>query len=102
MIRPPPKPPLFPAAALFRSALHRLSRPRAQADERAQRREGERDQHRQHDEEEDAAGARAVVHAGDQADDHIEQDREEHTSELQSRQYLVCRLLLEKKTKTMS
>src|SRR3712207_8207248 len=28
----------------------------------------------------------------------IEQDRsEEHTSELQSRQYLVCRLLLEKK-----
>src|SRR3712207_8673182 len=25
------------------------------------------------------------------------QDREEHTSELQSRQYLVCRLLLEKK-----
>src|SRR3712207_8769516 len=27
---------------------------------------------------------------------------EEHTSELQSRQYLVCRLLLEKKTKTLS
>src|SRR3712207_8961844 len=27
---------------------------------------------------------------------------EEHTSELQSRQYLVCRLLLEKKTKTMT
>src|SRR3712207_8448063 len=26
---------------------------------------------------------------------------EEHTSELQSRQYLVCRLLLEKKTKTV-
>src|SRR3712207_9181694 len=26
---------------------------------------------------------------------------EEHTSELQSRQYLVCRLLLEKKTKRM-
>src|SRR3712207_8345875 len=26
---------------------------------------------------------------------------EEHTSELQSRQYLVCRLLLEKKTKTI-
>src|SRR3712207_7524776 len=26
-------------------------------------------------------------------------DREEHTSELQSRQYLVCRLLLEKKKK---
>src|SRR3712207_7294688 len=27
---------------------------------------------------------------------------EEHTSELQSRQYLVCRLLLEKKKKTLS
>src|SRR5258707_4498832 len=27
---------------------------------------------------------------------------EEHTSELQSRQYLVCRLLLEKKNKTSS
>src|SRR5438445_7474633 len=27
---------------------------------------------------------------------------EEHTSELQSRQYLVCRLLLEKKTRTSS
>src|SRR3712207_7426280 len=27
---------------------------------------------------------------------------EEHTSELQSRQYLVCRLLLEKKKKTIS
>src|SRR3712207_7931465 len=30
------------------------------------------------------------------------QRSEEHTSELQSRQYLVCRLLLEKKKKDMS
>src|SRR3712207_7129991 len=30
------------------------------------------------------------------------QRSEEHTSELQSRQYLVCRLLLEKKKKTSS
>src|SRR3712207_7845319 len=29
--------------------------------------------------------------------EHIESRSEEHTSELQSRQYLVCRLLLEKK-----
>src|SRR3712207_8074838 len=29
----------------------------------------------------------------------VEMRSEEHTSELQSRQYLVCRLLLEKKTK---
>src|SRR3712207_8403193 len=28
----------------------------------------------------------------------VQQDRKKHTSELQSRQYLVCRLLLEKKT----
>src|SRR3712207_7251108 len=30
----------------------------------------------------------------------LENRSEEHTSELQSRQYLVCRLLLEKKKKT--
>src|SRR3712207_6950668 len=32
----------------------------------------------------------------------VEVRSEEHTSELQSRQYLVCRLLLEKKKKTSS
>src|SRR5258707_6475995 len=32
-------------------------------------------------------------------DDHVVIRSEEHTSELQSRQYLVCRLLLEKKKK---
>src|ERR1035437_10864031 len=31
---------------------------------------------------------------------HLRHRSEEHTSELQSRQYLVCRLLLEKKKKT--
>src|SRR3712207_6878692 len=31
---------------------------------------------------------------------HAEARSEEHTSELQSRQYLVCRLLLEKKDRT--
>src|SRR3712207_6931464 len=30
---------------------------------------------------------------------HVDERSEEHTSELQSRQYLVCRLLLEKKNK---
>src|SRR3712207_7786324 len=33
------------------------------------------------------------------AHDHVTTRSEEHTSELQSRQYLVCRLLLEKKKK---
>src|SRR3712207_7149019 len=44
---------------------------------------------------------RAPQEEGDAAgsDDAVERDRsEEHTSELQSRQYLVCRLLLEKKS----
>src|SRR3712207_8220163 len=36
------------------------------------------------------------------ADAHVGTRSEEHTSELQSRQYLVCRLLLEKKNKYVS
>src|SRR3712207_7775791 len=32
---------------------------------------------------------------------HVRERSEEHTSELQSRQYLVCRLLLEKKKKNL-
>src|SRR3712207_9477531 len=46
----------------------------------------------------DLAGDRdAVVGDGGGAELLVEDDRsEEHTSELQSRQYLVCRLLLEK------
>src|SRR3712207_9297886 len=39
----------------------------------------------------------AVAHHPDRAARHARS--EEHTSELQSRQYLVCRLLLEKKKK---
>src|SRR3712207_7824022 len=44
-----------------------------------------------------AAGARAVGSDRHAAD--ARHRSEEHTSELQSRQYLVCRLLLEKKKK---
>src|SRR3712207_7643309 len=40
---------------------------------------------------------RTDVHGGDAASE--VRRSEEHTSELQSRQYLVCRLLLEKKKK---
>src|SRR3712207_8040597 len=39
---------------------------------------------------------------GGRVDPHEAHRSEEHTSELQSRQYLVCRLLLEKKTSIMS
>src|SRR3712207_7294038 len=44
------------------------------------------------------AGPRRLVGAG-RATESGERRSEEHTSELQSRQYLVCRLLLEKKKK---
>src|SRR5947209_9357454 len=44
----------------------------------------------------DAPGRRGIVDRHDGAD---VARSEEHTSELQSRQYLVCRLLLEKKKK---
>src|SRR3712207_8383968 len=43
------------------------------------------------------AMANAVIEARQGADDVAAERSEEHTSELQSRQYLVCRLLLEKK-----
>src|SRR3712207_8180202 len=38
---------------------------------------------------------------GDRAGSAVDRRSEEHTSELQSRQYLVCRLLLEKKQHRM-
>src|SRR3712207_7902716 len=57
--------------------------------------------------EADVGGARVVVRGEEVPDDwserwkrfHTPLRSEEHTSELQSRQYLVCRLLLEKKKK---
>src|SRR3712207_8974667 len=82
MIRRPPRSTLFPYTTLFRSPLRRPrgarsrpgSPPRAPAPGRSRaRRRGRR------------ARARRRTRS------------EEHTSELQSRQYLVCRLLLEKK-----
>src|SRR5947209_17181508 len=72
MIRRPPRSTLFPYTTLFRSL------PAADGDGRDPRRVLAV-----------RAGAR-VGRAGDLRS-------EEHTSELQSRQYLVCRLLLEKK-----
>src|SRR5205809_4656344 len=52
--------------------------------------------------------ANVDVHAAADVDDHtllqelLESRSEEHTSELQSRLHLVCRLLLEKKKKIIS
>src|SRR2546421_7711171 len=86
MIRRPPRSTLFPYTTLFRSHLAR------QRDlERARQNDRERDVR----EPEHPAGACGDAPLG------LEQRRsEEHTSELQSRSDLVCRLLLEKKKKT--
>src|SRR3712207_6880343 len=92
MIRRPPRSTLFPYTTLFRSALPGLRRPRlVRLCPVAVAGEGGADaaDHRGPDAAPDRAGYPALLH-----------DRlEEHTSELQSRQYLVCRLLLEKKKK---
>src|SRR2546425_11715405 len=80
MIRRPPRSTLFPYTTLFRSQLH-----------------GQRGAQRQLA----GGGADVVAQAGDVAGltGDAAQRSEEHTSELQSLAYLVCRLLLEKKKK---
>src|SRR3712207_8888834 len=93
MIRRPPRSTLFPYTTLFRSQ-HALP-------DLAHARLGDRQQQLPHA----AVAVRADVlgHVGEApADRRLALVRsEEHTSELQSRQYLVCRLLLEKKTTTL-
>src|SRR3712207_7578924 len=88
MIRRPPRSTLFPYTTLFRSAkgrskLHQVHGLRGSLRSRR------------------GAGRPAAHHRGDASRSRgSPQNRprsEEHTSELQSRQYLVCRLLLEKK-----
>src|SRR3712207_7503140 len=91
MIRRPPRSTLFPYTTLFRSE-------RAGLDDRdgARRQAGGRERLRDEDAGlADVAGAQAQLRRVDEG----ERRSEEHTSELQSRQYLVCRLLLEKKKK---
>src|SRR3712207_754064 len=85
MIRRPPRSTLFPYTTLFRSCVgagvQRLHPAPAQADAGAPR-----------------FLARPLAGGGAARLPHRS---EEHTSELQSRQYLVCRLLLEKKKNTI-
>src|SRR3712207_6950313 len=86
MIRRPPRSTLFPYTTLFRSAaLESLER-------RAHRRALRHDEPREHLVRQPDPDVRAVRRDAAPAI-----RSEEHTSELQSRQYLVCRLLLEKK-----
>src|SRR3712207_8702956 len=84
MIRRPPRSTLFPYTTLFRS-VHEITvapPPRPAARARLFQRAGLGE-----------LPDLAELHA----DRALEVRSEEHTSELQSRQYLVCRLLLEKK-----
>src|SRR3712207_8441258 len=91
MIRRPPRSTLFPYTTLFRSCRRvkrRLLKPSSnQPAEPAQRQSapGQQQENRATGE-----GARDLAAL-------LLHRSEEHTSELQSRQYLVCRLLLEKK-----
>src|SRR2546425_9790409 len=92
MIRRPPRSTLFPYTTLFRS---RRRRRRQHAERDGQLR-------RPPVEHEDAHGPDCVgewVQARDRGHPprHRVERSEEHTSELQSLAYLVCRLLLEKK-----
>src|SRR3712207_7700721 len=88
MIRRPPRSTLFPYTTLFRS--HAVSLPKMP-----------RDRRRQQTFPRTALRACAPVALALFASACAAMTRsEEHTSELQSRQYLVCRLLLEKKKTT--
>src|SRR3712207_7095835 len=89
MIRRPPRSTLFPYTTLFRSLLRLLPHQLAAGLRRDDRhRRGEIHAQRLFDGQ--VVAGRSVGGRGDLRS-------EEHTSELQSRQYLVCRLLLEKK-----
>src|SRR3712207_7372656 len=92
MIRRPPRSTLFPYTTLFRSVVEDGAHPhlpeqRFEADEQLAHRVVELAR---------VLGGDDVVLEGVE---HlpVSARSEEHTSELQSRQYLVCRLLLEKK-----
>src|SRR3712207_8591793 len=74
MIRRPPRSTLFPYTTLFRS--------------RSRRRRGDGP---------DVGGDGVTAATPSTSNTHPTPRSEEHTSELQSRQYLVCRLLLAKK-----
>src|SRR3712207_7941157 len=88
MIRRPPRSTLFPYTTLFRSDLAMTQLTRLKYAELAWGIEVYHRGLKQH-----CGVERAEVRAA------RAQRSEEHTSELQSRQYLVCRLLLEKKNK---
>src|SRR3712207_8756262 len=100
MIRRPPRSTLFPYTTLFRSA--RVSRRRHRRHDSVLahddvRRHGSGADARPADAVPETALRRAAAARAGAAAPLRRPRSEEHTAELQSRQYLVCRLLLEKK-----
>src|SRR3712207_7971768 len=94
MIRRPPRSTLFPYTTLFRSL--ELNRRCARPGFERQLRRGARVAQA-------AEQPFEPLHVSVRLARLVPKRSEEHTSELQSRQYLVCRLLLEKKkTKTLT
>src|SRR3712207_8605627 len=92
MIRRPPRSTLFPYTTLFRS--RRSGVRTARSSRRCERALSPA---------RDLGRSFVLFGAGSHAEVEVEAQRsEEHTSELQSRQYLVCRLLLEKKKKSQT
>src|SRR2546422_3843234 len=97
MIRRPPRSTLFPYTTLFRSHHPPLALKGKRLGDHG---DGERAQfggQGSHHRRGAAAGAAAQPRS---QENHVRS--EEHTSELQSRLHLVCRLLLEKKKKTQT
>src|SRR3712207_8788668 len=100
MIRRPPRSTLFPYTTLFRSQGGRAQRPHPAVVGRAILRLGVLDDRQGRLGLADRRRAAVLPHRGCRARVRLLRS-EEHTSELQSRQYLVCRLLLEKKKKNI-
>src|SRR3712207_7332683 len=96
MLRRPPRSSLFPYTTLFRSFLTNM--PRRRPHSRPVPPAGSPS----FGATSGGAGPRGQTGGGGTVDFRIHPRSEEHTSELQSRQYLVCRLLLEKKKMPIS
>src|SRR3712207_7642767 len=96
MIRRPPRSTLFPYTTLFRSLL-------VEGGSRGLHARGQDVQPLEHLAAHGRLGRVLRVGQGTEARPHVGEHArsEEHTSELQSRQYLVCRLLLEKKKQSI-
>src|SRR3712207_6873050 len=102
MIRRPPRSTLFPYTTLFRSSQNHIDEPRANYKVNFIDLENTKEyRHIKKLESVNIGDTLSVIHESENVNITARVIRsEEHTSELQSRQYLVCRLLLEKKKKT--